>query len=116
MEIDNGTISRQRSRFTLAHEVGHLALWKVGGKVVKTASRRNSRQSEIEELCNRIASEVLAPQSEVLEQAAAPKAKNDLFNRLNAPPQKQTGLQTVLDSIVNVSQVFDVSLHFSQKG
>ena len=115
VEIDNGTISRQRGRFTFAHEVGHLALWKVGGKVVKTASRRNSRQSEIEELCNTIASEVLAPRSDVLKQVAGPTTENDLLNGLNTPPQTQAGPQTLLDSIARVSRVFDVSLQFAAR-
>jgi len=116
VEIDRDTMSsRQRRRFTLAHEVGHLALWEVGGRVVKTASRRNFRRSEIEELCNTIASEVLAPRSDVLEQVAVCGAHNDLLTDINSGPPRQTGLQALLGSLVHVSRVFDVSLQFSAR-
>jgi hypothetical protein len=90
-----------------------LALWKLSGKVVKTTSRWNSRQSEIEDLCNKIASEVLAPQSDVLKQVTAFSIEKDLFALLNAPLQTKTASQTILDSIVHISNVFEVSLHFS---
>ena len=113
IEIDNGVASQRRHRFAFAHEVGHLALWKVSGKVVKTASRRGSRRSEIEELCNKIASEVLAPRSEVLQELAAPALERGLFDVPDSRPEMQTRSQGVLASVVHISRVFGVSLQFS---
>ena len=66
VEFDNSIASHQRKRFTVAHEVGHLILWNAAGGIRRVAVQRNFRKSEIEELSNKLAAEILAPRSEVL--------------------------------------------------
>jgi len=57
--------SRQRRRFSIAHEVGHLLIWKACGKRARVPRRAYTARSEIETLCNKIAIEFLAPLEEV---------------------------------------------------
>ncbi|MGO9110916.1 MAG: ImmA/IrrE family metallo-endopeptidase [Thermoguttaceae bacterium] len=113
VEIDNAVASRQRRRFTLAHEVGHLALWKNDGKVIKTRAQRFQGRSEIETLCNRIASEVLAPRSEILQHLIKRTDEDRILALADGRCETRGTLQSVLNAVIYISSQFDVSLQFS---
>jgi hypothetical protein len=65
VEHDLKTVSEERRRFTLAHEAGHLMIYKITGKISSMPAKRTAANSETERLCNKIASEILAPKVEV---------------------------------------------------
>jgi hypothetical protein len=92
----DGASQRRRQRFTIAHEVGHLALWSVSGKVRRTPARRTSQKSEIETLCNSIAAEILAPRSEV----------HGFWKDAPRP-------RSAVDTIIALSKAYDVTLQFA---
>jgi hypothetical protein len=91
--------SRQRKRFTIAHEVGHLVLWNASGGIKKIAARRSTQKSEVEELCNKLAAEILAPQSEVLSLWRTSAAKMRTASKS--------------DFILELAQRFDISVNFA---
>lgn len=97
LEYNNSAIPR-RQRFTIAHEVGHLLLWSVTNRISKLPVRRMGRGSEVEELCNKIAAEVLAPKKEVHQDWAS--VAYDLENRHT-------------NFILNLSHKFDISISFA---
>jgi hypothetical protein len=99
VEYDSSIASRQRRRFTIAHEVGHLILWNASGGIKKIAARRSTEKSEVEELCNKLAAEILAPQAEVLSLWKASAAR------------MRTALKS--DFIVELAQRFDISVNFA---
>jgi hypothetical protein len=99
VEYDASIASRQRKRFTIAHEVGHLLLWNASGGVKRIAARRSTEKSEVEELCNKLAAEILAPKSEVLSLWKASDAR--LHNA------------TKSDFIIELARHFDISVNFA---
>ncbi len=99
IEYDSENRSRRRLRFTVAHEVGHLALWKATRDVRKLPARRSPKGSEIEKLCNKIGAEILAPRNEV----------KVLWGDANA----RSAVQSKADFILRLSETFDISLNFA---
>ena len=99
VEYDVGIASRRRRRFTIAHEVGHLMLWKASGGIKKVAARRSTGKSEVEELCNKLAAEILAPKAEVLS-----------FWK-SSPARLGTGTKS--DFVIEMTQRFDISVNFA---
>ena len=97
VEYDNATGSGRRRRFTIAHEVGHLALWEVTSNKRKLPARRSAAGSEIEQLCNKIAAEILAPLDEV--------TKLNVFSA-------REGLSKA-ELILKLTEHFDISLNFA---
>lgn len=100
IEVDSAS-TRGRKRFTIAHEVGHLVLWELCG-VKKRPERRTGVaffETEIERLCNKLAVEILAPQSEVEELWAA-RSSASLLPRIVA-------------ALLEVHGRYDVSLRFA---
>src|SRR5712692_4918711 len=65
IELNKQTEQSRRIRFTFAHEVGHVILWDCAGAVRSLPARRHSGPSEIERLCDMLASEILAPEADV---------------------------------------------------
>jgi hypothetical protein len=99
VEYDVSIASRQRKRFTIAHEVGHLILWNASGGIKKITARRSAEKSEVEELCNKLAAEILAPKSEVLSLWKTSAA------RLRTASKS--------DFIIELAQRFDISVNFA---
>ena len=99
VEYDSSIASRQRRRFTIAHEVGHLILWNASGGITKVGARRSTKKSEVEELCNKLAAEILAPQAEVLSLWKTSAAR------------MRTALKS--DFIIELAQRFDISVNFA---
>jgi hypothetical protein len=96
--------SRRRQRFTLSHELGHVLFMRISeeGNVVPLIRYRNAvcpprlHQDPLEEaLCNSFASELLLPTSEVENQVL--------------------GSRDPLDSVLELSKSFDVSLQAAAK-
>lgn len=99
VEYDESIASRQRRRFTIAHEVGHLIIWNAVGGIKKMAARRSTTKSEVEELCNKLAAEILAPRSEVLSLWRSSAART------------RSGSKS--DFIVELARHFDISVNFA---
>lgn len=64
--VIDSTVKPSRQRFTLAHEIGHLMLYKTTGLSqsfghVSLAERKGIDSSEVEELCDHFASELIMP-------------------------------------------------------
>lgn len=102
VELNAGTPSRGRRRFTIAHEVGHLVLWEVCGGIKRTPERRHGsgRTSEIERLCDTLAAEILAPRTEIRELWSS-------YSNQEGPLLRTAQL------IVEVEKRYAVSLHFA---
>lgn len=98
IEYDQHSNSRARSRFTIAHEVGHMILWNVLGRVHKASRQQSNGSSEIETLCNKLAAEILAPRTEV----------EYLLEKLRQPPRK-----SLCHAVMGIAKEFRVSLQFA---
>ena len=99
VEYNRSELSPQRRRFTIAHETGHLLLWKALGRVLKMPAYRSPRGSEIERLCNKIAAEILTPRREVL--------------KLWIEYRNQHGYSRKCEFIVTLMRIFDISSSFA---
>jgi len=100
--------SRERSvanrrRFTIAHEVGHLALWEAERKLIPGAKPRNARGQAVERLCDEIATELLAPRDEIIQNWRAFCAK----------PVKGRIFPDYITFIERLAEEFRISLHMS---
>jgi hypothetical protein len=77
--------SERRNRFTIAHEVGHLLLSRVQGKVIAAPTKRGQSGNWEERAVNRIAAELLVPetyfQGELLRHTREGKAPSWAFVR-----------------------------------
>jgi hypothetical protein len=98
VEYDEASTSQKRNRFTIAHEVGHLALWHVSPNRRRLPARRSPTGSEIEELCNKLAAEILAPRQEV---------------RKLWSTYLKTGALSKSSFVLNLADQFDISLNFA---
>lgn len=87
----------QRVRFTFAHEVGHLILWKCAGAVRTSATRKHGTSSEIERLCDMLAAEILAPEFDL----------RSMFR------VEMTARPPAAETIRRVAERFRTSLHFA---
>jgi hypothetical protein len=97
IEIPTFHTSHSRKRFSIAHELGHIMLLKIGCPY-SSSSNRNVKKSEVETLCNMIGAEILAPKKEVLKMIdEAYHTSKFLFSNV----------------VTLVSEKFDISLHAS---
>src|SRR5271166_1837951 len=97
IELNKQDDQSQRVRFTFAHEVGHLILWKCAGTVRAVAARGQSGPTEIERLCDMLAAEILAPEA-------------DLRAMLRI---QRTGRPPAAETVRRVAEKFKTSLHFA---
>jgi hypothetical protein len=95
VEYDAGNTSIKRRRFTIAHEAGHLILWRATGEMRKMAARKTALGSEIEEVCNKIAAEILAPRDEI------------------RADWRRLGSSSASAFILQIARDYDLSLNFS---
>ena len=98
VEYDEAAKSPKRMRFTIAHEVGHLALWHVSHDRRRMPARRSPAGSEIEELCNKLAAEILAPRGDVRKLWRA---------------SLEGGSFSKSDFVLKLADRFDISLNFA---
>jgi hypothetical protein len=98
VEYAEAAKSEKRKRFTIAHEVGHLVIWNVSQDRRRLPARRSPTGSEIEELCNKLAAEILAPRREV--------------QRLWSTSLK-AGPFSKADFVLKLAGQFDISLNFA---
>ena len=75
-------LTKQRQRFTIAHEMGHALLHKLGERLPHTGS-------EVERLCDQFAAEILMPREVFL---------------------KQLGSRLTIERLFELRKMFDVSL------
>lgn len=99
VEYDSDTQSPHRRRFTVAHEVGHLILWQATGRIRKLPTRATTKGSEIEELCDMIACEILAPLRELEDYRRTARIRESPIRNV--------------DLIVELAREYNVSLQFA---
>ncbi len=97
IELNKQDDQSQRVRFTFAHEVGHLILWKSAGAVRAVAARGHGAPTEIERLCDMLAAEILAPEADL----------RAMFR------VERTGRPPAAETVRRVAERFKTSLHFA---
>lgn len=97
VEYDVAQTSLRRRRFTIAHEIGHLVLWQAAGAVTKLRDRKTPAGNEVEEVCNKIGAEILAPRNEI----------RDAWRSRGVLAGGAT------EFVLRISRDFDLSLNFS---
>lgn len=95
IEVKKENRSRQKVRFNIAHEVGHLILWDAIGSKRRMSVGHTAKTSEVEKLCDMLAAEILAPRDEVL----------TTLKKLKFP-----GTNSAL-TLFDVSKIFDLSVY-----
>jgi len=103
IEFNRESTASYRRRFTLAHEVGHLALWEAEKKLVPDSKPRRARSQAVERLCDAVAAELLAPHAEIRSNWRA-VCKRPLSGRIGPDPLKM---------IEDIAKEFGVSLQMA---
>jgi Zn-dependent peptidase ImmA (M78 family) len=85
--ILNSTTNKSRQRFSLAHELGHLVLYNVTGLTeafghISSPEKQNGGASEVEDLCDLFAAELLMPLTEWKQQIFAEGISLKVIKRL----------------------------------
>jgi hypothetical protein len=92
--------SRVQQRFTLAHEVAHLAIWYTQKQIDPSYRPRRARGKRTDQLCHEIAAELLVPQDELRQEWQDLSAKVGIRGRK-------------LQIIEQVARQYDVSLQMA---